>query len=89
MLTTLPTLPDLTNTLEQGASSVGAIGTGISSGVATATKAVLGTGGATIAGVSLTKIVMILLGLILIAAGIFSFKEARDVLVTAGKAAVI
>lgn len=85
MLTTLPTLPELGNALEQGASAGLA---GATSAVSTAAStSPLGTGGTLIAGLSVTKIVFILLGLILVAAGIFSFKETRSVLVTAGKAA--
>lgn len=92
MLTSLPTLPELGTALEQGASAglagaataLNPIGTAQTAATKAATQ--LGSGG-TLFGYSVTKLTMIALGLILVAAGIFSFKETREVLVTAGKAA--
>lgn len=79
---TLPTLPELGHAVSSAAETAAATVVLPSA----AASAALGTGGGSIAGISITKIVVILLGLLMIGAGIFSFKETRTVLLTAGKA---
>lgn len=75
-LTALPTLPDL---------SIGsAVGAAVDAATAAAT---VGHDPATETVPSLTKYVIILLGLLLIAAGIFSFDKTKELIVAGGKAA--
>lgn len=61
-----------------GQDPVGSIGSGVSSGISV---------GNFIGSISLTQIIMVILGLLLIAAGIFSFDKTRELVVQGAKTA--
>jgi hypothetical protein len=78
MLTSLDSLSSIGDALGSAASS------------AAKTAASVATGGASdlVLGDKLTRGVVIVLGLLLVAAGLFSFEKTREIVVQAGKTAV-
>lgn len=81
----LPPLPPLTASDSGGGLSVGKIVLGTLTGGVSDIPALIGK--ATGTGFSLQSIVVIVVGLLLIAAGIFSFHEVRQTVIQTGKTA--
>ncbi len=96
----LPTLPNLSSdlaalpnlsselpSLSDVGSAVSNASSAVASAATSAASSVAGTAATAIFGIPLTNAVMIVVGLLLIAAGIFSFDKTRELIVKAGKAA--
>lgn len=79
-MSTLAPLPNLAGLQSAGSTAASAASAVASTAATVATGGLLGSG-------NLTKYVMILLGLLLIAAGIFSFDKTRELVVSATKTA--
>lgn len=87
-LMSLPSLDDLSSIGDSLSSAASTAASAAGSAASAAGSAVsTGVQKALFGGLTLSQIVIIVLGLLLIAAGIFSFDKTRELVVSAGKAA--